>query len=48
VIVGEQITDRDLAFMLDIGVAADDGVFVERDLRDTLITARHGFSRCRD
>src|SRR6185312_6373554 len=38
VIVGKQIADRDLALMLDIGVAADDGVFVERDLRDTLVT----------
>jgi hypothetical protein len=47
-IVGKQIVDRDLALMLDIGVAADDGVFVERDLRDTLVTARHGFSRRRD
>jgi hypothetical protein len=47
-IVGEQIVDRDLTLVLDIGVAADDGVFVERDLRDMLVTAHHGFSRRRD
>ena len=33
----QQIEDRDRALVLDLGVAAHDGVLVERDLGDALV-----------
>src|SRR5690349_14219317 len=40
-VLGEEIGDRDRPLMLDIGVAADDAMFVERNLGDALLAARH-------
>src|SRR3569623_645295 len=36
-VILDQVEDRDAAFLLDIGVAPQDGPFVERDLLDTMV-----------